>query len=202
MSASLNDVLMNVSLSGSSLNGVYHLVVGVVNDVVNGVVSDGVCCLMIDVDLTYLFYIIEYEKKIKRTENFQIIKKMNELKNNLKSFIELNSKISSIENNLSSLKEQRTSLEDNILTILENNNLTDKDIRIGDLKFQYHITEKKDTFTQQFIKNNLISFFKEVQNQTTDNATKNANYIFEYLLNKRTSKRNKDLKMTKINKTN
>lgn len=125
---------------------------------------------------------------------------MNDLKNNLKSFIELNSKISSIENNLSSLKEQRTSLENDILTILEHNNLTDKDIRVGDMKFQYHITEKKDTFTQQFIKNNLILFFKEVQNQTTDNATKNANYIFEYLLNKRTSKKNKDLKVTKINK--
>jgi hypothetical protein len=127
---------------------------------------------------------------------------MNELKNNLKSFIELNSKISSIENNLSSLKEQRTSLENNILTLLENNNLTDKDIRVGDMKFQYHITEKKDTFTQQFIKNNLISFFKDIQNQSTDNATKNAQYIFEYLLNKRNSKQNKNLKITKINKTN
>ena len=201
MIASLNDVLMNVFVSASSLSDVYHLV-GVVNDVVNGVVSDGVCCLMIDVGLTYLFYIIEYEKKFKRTENFQIIKKMNELKNNLKSFIELNSKISSIETNLSSLKEQRNSLENNILTILENNNLTDKDIRIGDMKFQYHITEKKDIFTQHFIKNNLITFFKEVQNQTTENATKNATYVFEYLLNKRTSKSNKNLKITKINKTN
>jgi|688.fasta_scaffold394255_3 hypothetical protein len=191
---------MNASLSDSSLNDVYHLVVGVVNYVVSGVVNDGVFGFVIGFDLTYLFYIIEYEKKFKRTENFQIIKKMNDLKNNLKSFIELNSKISSIENNLSSLKEQRTSLENDILTILEHNNLTDKDIRVGDMKFQYHITEKKDTFTQQFIKNNLILFFKEVQNQTTDNATKNANYIFEYLLNKRTSKKNKDLKVTKINK--
>jgi hypothetical protein len=42
---------MNVSLS-DSLNGVYHLVVEVVNDVVNGVVSDG--AFVIDVDLTYL----------------------------------------------------------------------------------------------------------------------------------------------------
>jgi len=74
MSASLNDVLMNVFVSASSLSDVYHLV-GVVNDVVNGVVSDGVFGYLIDVDLTYLFYIIEYEKKIKRTENFQIIKK-------------------------------------------------------------------------------------------------------------------------------
>jgi hypothetical protein len=69
MSVSLNDVLMNVSLNDSSLSGVYHLV-DVVNDVVSGVVSDGVFEFVIDVDLTYLFYIIEYEKKFKRTENF------------------------------------------------------------------------------------------------------------------------------------
>jgi hypothetical protein len=58
MSVSLSDVLMNVSLSGSSLSDVYLLVVvGVVNDVVNGVVSDGVFGYLIDVDLTYLFFI-------------------------------------------------------------------------------------------------------------------------------------------------
>jgi hypothetical protein len=203
MNASLNDVLMNVSLNGSSLSDVYHLVVvvGVVNDVVSDVVSDGV--YVIDFDLTYLFYIIEYEKKIKRTENFLYkLKKMNDLKNNLKNFNELNSKIQSIENTLNSLKEERTSLENNILSILENNNLTDKDIRFGDTKFQYHISEKKDTFTQQFIKNNLMSFFKEVQNQSNENATKNTDYLFQYLLSKRATKKNKNLKLIKINKTN
>jgi hypothetical protein len=202
MNVSLSDVLMNVSLSDSSLSDVYHLVVvGVVNDVVNGVVSDGV--YVIDFDLTYLFYIIEYEKKFKRTENFLYkLKKMNDLKNNLKNFTELNSKIQSIENTLNSLKEERTSLENNILSILENNNLTDKDIRFGDTKFQYHISEKKDTFTQQFIKNNLMSFFKEVQNQSNENATKNTDYLFQYLLSKRTTKKNKNLKLIKINKTN
>lgn len=127
---------------------------------------------------------------------------MNELKNNLKSFSELNSKIQSIEDNLSSLKEQRTTLENNILTILENNNLTNKDIRFGDTKFQYHTTEKKDIFTQQFIKNNLVTFFKEIQNQTPENANKNAEYIFQYLLNKRTSKKTTNLKLIKIKKTN
>jgi hypothetical protein len=78
MNASLNDVLMNVSLNGSSLSDVYHLVVvvGVVNDVVNGVVSDGVYVSYFD--LTYLFYIIEYEKKFKRTENFLYKLKKNE----------------------------------------------------------------------------------------------------------------------------
>jgi len=77
MSASLNDVLMNVSLNGSSLSDVYLLVVvGVVNDVVNGVVSDGVYVSYFD--LTYLFYIIEYEKKFKRTENFLYKLKKNE----------------------------------------------------------------------------------------------------------------------------
>jgi hypothetical protein len=127
---------------------------------------------------------------------------MNDLKNNLKNFSELNSKIQSIENTLNTLKEERTSLENNILSILENNNLTDKDIRFGDTKFQYHISEKKDTFTQQFIKNNLMSFFKEVQNQSTENATKNTDYLFQYLLSKRTTKKNKNLKLIKINKTN
>jgi hypothetical protein len=127
---------------------------------------------------------------------------MNELKNHLKNFTEINSKISSIENNLSSLKNQRNLLENNILTILESNQLTDKDIRFGNTKFQYNITEKKDTFTQQFIKNNLILFFKEIQHQSTDEATRNMSIIFDYLLKKRNTKQNKSLKIINLSKSN
>ena len=127
---------------------------------------------------------------------------MNELKNHLKNFTEINSKISSIENNLSSLKNQRNLLENNILTILESNQLTDKDIRFGNTKFQYNITEKKDTFTQQFIKNNLILFFKEIQHQSTDEATRNMSIIFDNLLKKRNTKQNKSLKIINLSKSN
>jgi hypothetical protein len=127
---------------------------------------------------------------------------MNELKNHLKNFTEINSKISSIENNLSSLKNQRNLLENNILTILENNQLTDKDIRFGNTKFQYNISEKKDTFTQQFIKNNLILFFKDIQNQSNDDATRNMSIIFDYLLKKRNTKQNKSLKIINLSKSN
>jgi hypothetical protein len=157
-------------------------------------------------DLTYLFYIIEYEKNFKRSLEFLkksiFYKKMNELKNHLKNFTEINSKISSIENNLSSLKNQRNLLENNILTILENNQLTDKDIRFGNTKFQYNISEKKDTFTQQFIKNNLILFFKDIQNQSNDDATRNMSIIFDYLLKKRNTKQNKSLKIINLSKSN
>ena len=127
---------------------------------------------------------------------------MNELKNHLKNFTEINSKISSIENNLSSLKNQRNLLENNILTILENNQLTDKDIRFGNTKFQYNISEKKDTFTQQFIKNNLILFFKDIQNQSNDDAIRNMSIIFDYLLKKRNTKQNKSLKIINLSKSN
>jgi hypothetical protein len=130
---------------------------------------------------------------------------MNELKNHLKNFNELNSKIQSIESSLSTLKQQRDTLEDNILTILENNDLTNKDIRMGDIKYQYHVSNKKEIFTQQFIKNNLILFFKEIQNQSNENAIKNTTIIFDYLLNKRNSKETKSLKISKLlnnNKTN
>jgi hypothetical protein len=127
---------------------------------------------------------------------------MNELKNHLKNFTELNSKISSIENNLSSLKNQRNQLENDILTFIENNQLTDKDIRYGNTKFQYNISEKKDTFTQQFIKNNLIQFFKDVNHQSNDEATRNMTLVFNYLLKNRNTKQNKSLKIINHPKSN
>jgi hypothetical protein len=125
---------------------------------------------------------------------------MNELKIYLKKFSELNAQILEIENKLAIFKKNRETLENNIIPLIESNNLKDKDIKIGNSKFQYHVTEKKDTFTQQYIKTHLIEFFKETNRgkYSNEQCQKMADDIFQYLVNKRNSKRSVSLKCTQL----
>jgi methylmalonyl-CoA mutase N-terminal domain/subunit len=125
---------------------------------------------------------------------------MNELKIYLKKFSELNAQILEIENKLAILKKNRDSLENNIIPLIESNNLKDKDIKIANTKFQYHISEKKDSFTQQYIKTHLLDFFTETNKgrYSNEQCQKMADDIFQYLVNKRNSKKSVSLKCVHI----
>jgi uncharacterized protein YhaN len=123
---------------------------------------------------------------------------MNELKNSLKQFSELNENIHSIEKQLQELKKKRESYEYHILNLIERENLKDKDIRIGNCKYQYHISNKRDNLSQQFLKTHLYNYFIERYKVSNEQALQKSQEILEYLLNKRSIKEDISLKCIKM----
>jgi hypothetical protein len=125
---------------------------------------------------------------------------MNELKNSLKLFSDLDAEIHTIEKQLQELKKKRELYENSILNIIERNNLKDKDIRLGNCKFQYHISNKRDNLSQQFIKTHLNNYFIEKYKMSEEQSLQKTQEIFQYLLSKREIKEDISLKCSYLNK--
>lgn len=125
---------------------------------------------------------------------------MNELKNSLKLFSDLDAQIHSIEKDLAELKKKRLFYETSILSIIEQHNLKDKDLRLGNVKYQYHISNKRDNLSQQFIRTHLNNYFIDKYKISPEQALQKTTEIIDYILTKRSIKEDVSLKTTLINK--
>lgn len=124
---------------------------------------------------------------------------MNELKQSFHHYIELDDQINILESKLSELRKDRDNVEKNIVTIIEKNNLQKKDIKIGTSRFQYTTSEKKDGFTQQYVKKALYDYYGFFYDGKLprDKCNEKADQVFQYLLANRTVKHRSGLKRIK-----
>jgi len=124
---------------------------------------------------------------------------MNELKQGFRQYIELDDQISILESKLSELRQSRDTVERNIVGIIEKNNLQKKNIKMGDSHFQYTSSEKKDGFTQHYVKKALYDYYGFFYDGKLprDKCNEKADQVFQYLLANRTIKNKTGLKRIK-----
>ena len=92
------------------------------------------------------------------------------LKDNIEKLIEIENEEQKIKKYMTSLKEKKESLNDSIITFIEENNYQDKDIIFGDKKIKYAVSKSQDGITKKLILEKLTIFLKN--SEIAENATK------------------------------
>jgi len=92
------------------------------------------------------------------------------LKDNIEKLIEIENEEQKIKKYMTSLKEKKESLNDSIITFIEENNYQDKDIIFGDKKIKYAVSKSHDGITKKLILEKLTIFLKS--SEMAQNATK------------------------------
>jgi hypothetical protein len=119
-----------------------------------------------------------------------------ELKNNLVKYIKIDNNIRSLNNEISKLRQEKNSLEDNILYVLRENNMQNIEIKIPDGKIQYVEKDTTSAISVIYIKNTLMNYFTE-QHNDINIATKKTNHLLKYILDHRQTKKSYSLKRSK-----
>jgi len=114
-----------------------------------------------------------------------------ELKNNLSQIIQLNNAIENQKSELDKLKKQKDVIEKNLITFMENNNMTSKNLIVNNNKIKYNTTKNYETFSKKYLLEKSNLFFKD-QNI--------ANQFVDFLYNNRNVKESKSIKINIINK--
>lgn len=126
--------------------------------------------------------------------------KINNFKSMVNSFISIDDKIKEYQSKINQLKNEKDIIEDNIITTIKNNNLEDKDIKLGNNKLRYESRDVKDSLTQTFIKNSLVSYFNQFYKNklSPDRCEEKADEIFKYILSLRQTKEKYTIKRITI----
>ena len=119
-----------------------------------------------------------------------------ELKNNLVKYIKVDNNIRLLNSELSKIREEKKSLEDSILYMLRENNMQNIEIKIPDGVIQYVEKDTTSPISVFYIKNTLMNYFTEQDNDITI-ATKKTNHLLKYILEHRQSKKSYSLKRSK-----
>ena len=119
-----------------------------------------------------------------------------ELKNNLVKYIKVDNNIRLLSNELSKIREEKKSLEDSILYMLRENNMQNIEIKIPDGVIQYVEKDTTSPISVFYIKNTLMNYFTEQDNDITI-ATKKTNHLLKYILENRQTKKSYSLKRSK-----
>ena len=107
-----------------------------------------------------------------------------DFKNDLKNWLQYDNEEKSIKDNLKNIKDKKIKYEDKILSYMENNNLTNKDIILdNDCKIKYKATNVVKGITKKLIYDKLKRYFNSYEK-----AEDITNYIY--------SERESDLKIT------
>ena len=119
-----------------------------------------------------------------------------ELKNNLVKYIKVDNNIRLLSNELSKIREEKKSLEDTILYVLRENNMQNIEIKIPDGVIQYVEKDTTSPISVFYIKNTLMNYFTEQDNDIII-ATKKTNHLLKYILEHRQTKKSYSLKRSK-----
>ena len=119
-----------------------------------------------------------------------------ELKNNLIKYIKVDNNIRLLSNELSKIREEKKSLEDSILYVLRENNMQNIEIKIPDGVLQYVEKDTTSPISVFYIKNTLMNYFTE-QDNDINMATKKTNHLLKYILEHRPTKKSFSLKRSK-----
>lgn len=121
---------------------------------------------------------------------------MNDLKQGFKNYIAIDDQITAIEARLADMRKERERVEKSLLQIIEKNNLQKKEIKIANARFQYTVSDRKDGFTQQYVKQALYDYFDFYYDGklSREKCKEKADHVFQYLMANRTVKHKVSLK--------
>ena len=95
------------------------------------------------------------------------------LKNNIERLLELENQADEYKNRLNQLKTDIDYANKNIMQIMENNGITQKDIVIGDKKIKYITQNTQEVITKKLIIEKSRQFF-----QNEDQSNKFVNFLY------------------------
>jgi len=95
-------------------------------------------------------------------------------KKNIKRIIDLENEEKQLKDTLNRIKEQKDKLNDNLVSFMETNNITTKDIIYGDKKIKYIRTKNTEGITKKLIYEKLRNYFK-----SDNSATEATEYIYK-----------------------
>ena len=117
--------------------------------------------------------------------------------NALKEWVEVDNKITYYNQQLKTYRQQRNHLTPSICHFMERENMQDTKIEISDGSLQYASEQVTPSFTQKFILEGLIAFYKH---KAVDDADALAKECVEFLKSRRVSETKTVLKRKYSNK--
>ncbi len=111
------------------------------------------------------------------------------LKSNVEKLIELDKQEDKYKNIISELKKEKDAVNNNIINFMEKNNITNKDIILGDTKIKYAQTKVAENITKKRIYERLTTYFGD---------EKSAKQATDFIYSERESKINKSIKILNI----
>tara|TARA_Y200000002_G_scaffold375362_1_gene377539 strand:+ start:1170 stop:1580 length:411 start_codon:yes stop_codon:yes gene_type:complete len=133
--------------------------------------------------------------------------KINKFKNEIKMWNEYDNLVKNIEKEIKNknkevkmYKAKQEKLEVSLKKFIETNNLQKKKFNIEQTSIQYHTEIKKESMTQKFIKDALITYFQTYYRDKLDKIAckKKADEIFEFMSDLRKDKIKSTLKKSMI----
>jgi|LakMenEpi03Aug12_release.lakeMendotaPanAssembly.Ray.scaffolds.fasta_scaffold258034_1 hypothetical protein len=112
----------------------------------------------------------------------------NEFKEAVKKWVDLDNERKNVMQKSNNIKKDMDNVESFIITFMESNNMTDKNILINDGKLCYDLTKTHETLTKKFMLDKLTLYFKDEEK---------AKDIVEYLYDNRGVKDKKSIKRKK-----
>jgi hypothetical protein len=109
------------------------------------------------------------------------------LKNNIEKLIQLENEENKHKEHINKLKKDKDEISTNIITFMERNKITDKDIIFGDSKIKYTQTKIQEGITKKRIHERLTTFLKN------ENIAKEAT---DFIYSEREAKINKSIKIS------
>lgn len=118
------------------------------------------------------------------------------LGNIMEKYISLTNKIKNLDKKSRDLKKEKTCIEEQIISVIEEKKLTKKEFIKGNFRISYELNEKKDSLNQKFLKNALIQYFNSTYygRLSQERCERKANELFEYILSLRKTKSSSSLK--------
>jgi hypothetical protein len=110
-------------------------------------------------------------------------------KKNIKRIIDLENEEKQLKDTLNRIKEQKDKLNDNLISFMETNNITTKDIIYGDKKIKYIRTKNTEGITKKLIYEKLKNYFQ---------SDKSATEAIEYIYKDRQSEYKTTIKITDV----
>ena len=100
------------------------------------------------------------------------------LKSNIEKLIQLENEENMYKEKMGELKKEKESVSDNILTFMERNNITNKDIIFGNSKIKYTQTKVQEAITKKRIQDRLTLYLKSenLAKEATDFIYSDKNY--------------------------
>jgi hypothetical protein len=118
---------------------------------------------------------------------------MEELKNILNEINNIDNMIK----NRNELYKKRNELENKAIQIIENNDLKNSPLRLGNQRYQYSEMSQKEGITQQYLKEKILEYYNN-KIKDLNLAQKETDEIIKYILDKRESYHKTYLKITKV----
>jgi hypothetical protein len=120
----------------------------------------------------------------------------NQLKENIKKYISLDNYIKEQNTKLATYREQKRSLEENILYTIKEYDLKDIEINLPDGKLEYLEKETHSSISIQFLRNSIINYYSE-KTKNMILANQQAETLLNYILNQRSTKIEPTLKRSR-----